>query len=338
MKYFNVCHSDPELIHFPYIGFGSMGISEFYGFTDEVEVHKAINKALELDITHFDTADDYGQGKNERFLKSALELANTKVRKKILLASKAGIERDKNTHLVKGLNIDPFYLKEQLHKSLENLNTDYLDIFYIHRLPPNASHESLEKLALFLQEMKQTKLIRSVGLSEPKMEQLRIIHSICKVSFVQSEYSILERFVETRGYLDEYRHLGIHFVAYSPLCRGLLTDFFDVTKLSKDDFRLSLPRFINENYLHNKKIVDDLKNFVIKKNSSLASLALSYLIHKGVTVIPGMRKQRHVIEAVNSITLDLSLTEIEQINKICMSQSIKGSRYAPIIMETFGFE
>ena len=174
------------------LGFGAMGISEFYGTTDDDMATKTVQLAFKNGITHFDTADCYSFGDNEVFLKKSLNLTDIEIRSKLIIASKAGIVRDRNDVTVRGINIDPKYLKNQLSRSLNNLGTDYLDIFYIHRLPPEATDYQLEILAEFLLAVKNNGLAKSIGLSEPTLEQLKEIHSICPISFLQSEYSLLE--------------------------------------------------------------------------------------------------------------------------------------------------
>jgi len=338
MKYFKLNSSNSSLNEFPYLGFGAMSITEFYGKTNEIEALKSIQKAIELGINHFDTADDYGCGDNESFLKRALNLTTPATRKNLILASKAGIQRDAYSQILKGINITPSYLMTQLDKSLNNLGTDYLDIFYIHRLPPNSSLLDLEKLANFLNELKQKNIVRAVGLSEPKLEQLLFIHNICPISFIQSEFSILEKGVETKGDLAEYRKIGIHFIAYSPLSRGLLTDTFNPSQLTEDDFRSVLPRFNGTDYLSNQKLIIELKNIALRKGITLSCLSLAYLIHKGVTALPGLRKTANVIDAFNAIEVNLSPSDIHLIDELFNPAQVKGSRYPQKIMKVFDFE
>lgn len=261
MKTQKVAHGLNFEHELPFIGFGAMGISEFYGSTDEKAAFDAIQTALNHGINHFDTADGYAFGDNEVFLGKALNLTNQEVRSKLIIASKAGIVRDRKNPTVRGINIEPKYLRKQLSCSLDNLGTNYLDIFYIHRLPPEASNSELEILAEFLLFTKNSGLARSIGLSEPTLEQLKKIHSICPISFLQSEYSLLKRGVEQNGILEFCTAYNIKFVAYSPLCRGLLTDGFDLKTLEPGDYRTSLPKFSGENYDINSNIIAKLKTF-----------------------------------------------------------------------------
>lgn len=338
MKTINVQCRNNSILEIPMIGFGAMGISEFYGKTDHNSSYEAIDMAVKKGINHFDTADSYAFGNNEIFLKNSLNLSDKQARAKLIIASKAGVLRDRNNPLVRGVCIEPEYLKGQLFKSLTNLGTDYLDIFYIHRLPPNASDRELSVLAKFLLEMKNRGFIRCIGLSEPKLEQLRKIHNECKISFVQSEYNLLQRVVEENGVLDYCKHEKIIFVAYSPLCRGMLTNGFNPLQLEKDDFRLSLPRFTGENYNSNIEIVNKLKEIAKNKDVTLASLAIAWLILQEVIVIPGMRKPSRVLDAITALKINFTSEELDQINHITRAGAVCGTRYSQSAMDAYGFE
>lgn len=325
-------------INMPVIGFGAMGISEFYGSSNFEEAQKAINTAIENGVIHFDTADGYAFGDNERYLKSALNLTNPESRKRLIIASKAGIVRDKLDPTIRGINIDPSYLAGQLERSLKNLGTDYLDIFYIHRLPPNASKIELQDLAEYLNQVKKSGKAKFIGLSEPKLEQLQTIDRICKIGFVQSEFSLLERAVESNGILSYCKENEIQFVAYSPLCRGMLTDNFDPANLESGDFRNSLPRFEGENFAHNYSIVQKLASIAGRKGSSMAALAVAWLIEKGAIVIPGMRKSSRVTNILTALELSLSDQDIQEIDNIAFSNAAVGTRYSSVAMKEYGFE
>lgn len=338
MKKIQVKYGNNFYHNVPVIGFGAMGISEFYGETDEKESSHALKVAVQNGINHFDTADGYAYGENEIFLGNVLNLGDNETRKSLIIASKAGILRDKNDPSVRGICIEPKYLRGQLLKSLANLNTNYLDIFYIHRLPPTASDQELSVLASFLLEMRDEGLIKSIGLSEPRLDQLQKIHSECQVSFVQSEYSILERVVEKNGILDFCKKENINFVAYSPLCRGMLTDGFNPSQLESNDFRLTLPKFAGENYDANVVIVNKLKKIAAKKEVSLSGLAIAWLIAQDVIIIPGMRKSTRVVDAITALGVNLTKEDLENINEFAYIGATKGTRYTPAAMQTYGFE
>ena len=338
MQTHKVSHATNFEKDIPVLGFGAMGISEFYGITNEDLATKTVQLALKNGITHFDTADCYSFGDNEVFLNKSLNLTDLEVRSKLIIASKAGIVRDRNDVTVRGINIEPKYLKNQLSRSLNNLGTDYLDIFYIHRLPPESTEYQLEILAEFLQSIKNDGLAKSIGLSEPTLEQLKKIHSICPISFLQSEYSLLERGMEQNGILDFCRANSIIFVAYSPLCRGLLTDGFDPQSLDQSDFRKSLPKFTGENYETNSNIITQLKIFANERNVSLSTLALAWLIAQNVIAIPGMRKTERVNEALPALDFKLSKEDLGILNSIAYVGATKGMRYSPAAMQAYGFK
>lgn len=325
-----------EIKNISVIGFGAMGISEFYGATDDEQAKIALTTAVECGINHFDTADCYNFGENEKFLGKFFDFANnTELRKKIVIASKAGIVRDRDDQFVRGVSIEPEYLRKQLLKSIENLKVDYLDIFYIHRLPADATQEELEFLAEFLNKIKQEGLVKSVGVSEPSLHQLKTLHDICSINFVQSEYNLITRFVERNGILEYCRSNDILFVAYSPLCRGLLSDSFDINQLESSDFRLYLPRFSGENYEYNKHIIHKLREFAASKQVSLSSLAIAWLLKQNVLVIPGMRKKERVLDIMKSLNIELTNDELKTIDLIAPDGVTKGSRYSAAVMAGF---
>ena len=175
-------------------------------------------------------------------------------------------------------------------------------------------------------------------MSEPTLEQLKVIHSICPISFLQSEYSLLERGVEQNGILDFCRIHNITFVAYSPLCRGLLTNGFNPKILEKNDYRLNLPRFTSENYDINLGIINKLENFASNLGASLSALSLAWLIAQNVVAIPGMRKSNRVTDALTAINLKLSPEDLKTLNDIAFIGSMKGMRYTTSVMETYGFK
>lgn len=338
MKRLAVHHAIDFQQKIPSIGFGAMGVSEFYGTTNLNESREAIAAALASGINHFDTADGYAYGDNETFLGNALSLSDNTKRKALIIASKAGILRDRHNAAVRGINIRPDYLRQQLYRSLANLKTDYLDIFYIHRLPPHATEHELLVLADFLLQIKAEGVVRSVGLSEPRLSQLRLIHSHCPVSFVQSEYSLLERGPEKNGILHFCQSHDIRFVAYSPLCRGLLTDTFNPAGLQAEDFRKTLPRFNGENLVYNLGIVENVKRLAVAKSTTVSALALAWLMAQGVIVIPGMRKPDRIHDAVSALNVTLTEDELRTTEHIVAPDSVRGSRYSQAAMDSYGFE
>ncbi|WP_058912116.1 aldo/keto reductase [Entomohabitans teleogrylli] len=334
MKYLTLRHTSQSAVSLPVIGFGAMGISEFYGATDDEQAREALAYALDHGVTHFDTADCYQFGDNERWLGQAL---SGTPRGSYLVASKAGIVRDRHDPAARGICIDANYIQRQLEQSLANLNTDYLDLFYIHRLPPQATESELTALAGRLAELKAQGMVRAIGLSEPRLSWLQFIHQRCPVSVVQSEFSLLERTVERNGVLDWCREQQIAFVAYSPLCRGLLTEGFQLPSDSAD-FRRALPRFSPHNLEHNQALAAQLAAVARRHGMTLPALAIAWLIGQGVAVIPGMRKAQRVEEALSALACNLTPQMLEELEALLSAHPVQGLRYAPQAMRAFGFD
>lgn len=334
MQYLSLHHTSGKNILLPQIGFGAMGISEFYGSTDTGQAQDAVMYALAHGVTHFDTADCYQFGDNERWLGNTLSGIP---RTSYLLASKGGIVRDRDNPATRGICIEPDYIQRQLEQSLENLKTDHLDIYYIHRLPPEATSTQLLAMAERLAALKAQGMVRAVGLSEPRLSWLQLVHESCPVSIVQSEYSLLERGVERSGVLDWCREQQISFVAYSPLCRGLLTENFQLSGDSTD-LRSALPRFNAENLPRNQKLTASLANIAHDKGMTLSQLAVAWLIAQGVAVIPGMRKVQRVKEALSALSYTLSPQTLSALEAVLRAQPVSGQRYSAQSMSAFGFD
>lgn len=336
MKYYPLAHAS-QPIELPAIGFGAMGISEFYGETDQRAALAAVECALSQGINHFDTADNYAFGANERWLRLALTLENERLRRTRLVASKAGLVRDEANSALRDISIDPVYLRGQLLRSLNNLGTTYLDLFYIHRLPPAASEAELAELSDHLALWRAEGRIRAIGISEPSLAQLQFLHARTPLSMVQSEYSLLERSVEHNGILDFCRANDILFVAYSPLSRGLLSGAFNPDALAENDFRRSLPRFNGDNFVHNAHIVDGLNQLAQQKQVSLATFSLAWLLAQQVAVIPGMRKPQRVEEALAALTVNFTAQERAVIDALAPPNATRGERYSVAANKVYGF-
>ncbi len=203
------------------IGLGCMGMSEFYGKSDDKESIEVLHQALYSGITLFDTADAYGRGHNEELVGKALK----SVRDKVIIASKFGIVRDTE---IPSINASPSYARACCEASLKRLNMDYIDLYYLHRFDP---HVPIEDTVGALAELVQEGKIRHIGLSEVPADVLRRAHAVHPITAIQSEYSLMSRLVETNGILQTCRELNIGLVAYSPLCRALLNDIFKIENI-----------------------------------------------------------------------------------------------------------
>lgn len=318
------------------LGFGAMGCSEFYGKINKSEVIKTICRFIDLSgvSAMIDTADCYGLGDNEILIGQILKSYR---REDIVLASKCGILRDPDDHSFQGVSNKPEYIHSACSASLKRLKTDYIDLYYLHRLDPEVEiEESLDAL----KELVQLGYIRYIGLSEVNgaiikraYDHLKKTNDTHLLSAIQSEYSIWSRDVERNHVLELCNQLGIGLVAYSPLGRGFLTGKIQTTsQLDLNDYRKTLPRFQQETLNKNNQILESLTPIAKKHHISLSQLALAWLIQKpSVVPIPGT-KQLHYLEE-NMKSLDVTLDQ-ESIQLIDTLSGFNGLRYQKEIIDS----
>ncbi len=307
------------------MGLGCMGMSEFYGQTDEIEATKTIHRALELGITMFDTADIYGydeegMGTNEKLVGKALQ----EFRYDVKIATKFGALRNATKAL--GYNGSPQYVKEACEASLRRLGTDYIDLYYLHRVDPNTPiEETVGAMAELVQEGK----VRYIGLSEVTGEQLKTAHAIHPISAVQTEYSLWSRDPE-KDILHVCRELGVGFVPYSPLGRGFLTgNLTSRDQLTPDDWRYYNPRFSEEAFASNMKIVEGIKQLALEKECTPAQLALAWVVAQGegIVPIPGTKRVKYLEQNVAALEITLTKEELAYLNTIAPIGDTFGNRY-----------
>jgi len=305
------------------ISLGCMGMSEFYGPTDEAGALAAIDRALELGVTMLDTADIYGYGDNERLVGRAVRGR----RERVVVATKFGIRRRKNDPGYRGISGRPEYVREACEASLARLGLDCIDLYYVHRVDAQVP---IEDTVGAMAELVRAGKLRWLGLSEPSPATLRRAHAVHPISAVQTEYSLWSRDPE-RALLPALRELGVGFVAYSPLGRGFLTGAIrSAESLAGDDFRRSQPRFQGENLARNLPIVEKLRAIAARHRVTPAQLALAWVLAQGedIVPIPGTKRRAFVEENLAAAALGLSRADIAQIEAAAPREAVAGTRYA----------
>jgi len=309
------------------IGLGCMGMSEFYGPGDERESIATIHRALELGVTLLDTADMYGPFTNEQLVGKAI----ADRRGKVALATKFGIVRGPNNQ--RSISGRPEYVREACDASLSRLGTDYIDLYYQHRVDPATP---IEDTVGAMADLVKAGKVRYIGLSEASAETIRRANKVHPITALQTEYSLWTRDPED-GILQACRELGIGFVAYSPLGRGFLTGQIKKHEdLAPDDFRRFSPRFQGDNFWKNLKLVDHLTALAAKKSVAPSQLALAWVLSRGddIVPIPGTKRQRWLEENVGAEQVTLTPTELAMIDSIAPKGVAAGERYPAQVMSS----
>lgn len=302
------------------VGLGCMGMSYAYGPTDETESIATLNRALDLGINFWDTADMYGNGKNEELVSKVL-VPN---RSRIFIATKFGFRwKEDNTNYLDG---SPEWMRIAIEKSLKRLKIDVIDLYYLHRID---ARFTVEEIVGAMSDLVREGKVRYLGLSEASVSSIRRANAVHPIAALQSEYSIMTRDAEYEV-LETCRELDIAFVAYSPLARALATGTItDQSQLATNDFRHTLPRLQGAHWENNKNLAREFGELALEKGCTAAQLALAWVLAQegDIIPIPGTKKRKYLEENAAAADIVLSPEDLNRIDALTKKYPNTGQRY-----------
>jgi aryl-alcohol dehydrogenase-like predicted oxidoreductase len=306
------------------LGLGCMGMSEFYGQSDDATSLATLSSAADLGVTFFDTADTYGFGHNEELLGRWLREGPAARRQQAVVATKFGIVRQPGQY-ERRIDNTPAYIRSACEASLKRLGVECIALYYCHRRNPAVP---IEEMVGAMADLVRAGKVRHIGLSEVSVDTLQRASAVHPVAAVQSEYSLWSREPE-QGMLAACAALGTTFVAYSPLGRAFLTGTVDTAALAANDFRKANPRFAGEAEAANRALVDALGTLAREARVTNAQMALAWLLakHPHVVPIPGARRLPHLEQNVAATDVHLTPQQVQALDAIFAPDKVAGARY-----------
>ncbi len=323
MKYRKLGNTNEDLSA---VGLGCMGMSHAYGVSNDKESISVLQKALDLGINFWDTADFYGSGKNEELVSKVL----SENRSKVFIATKFGFRVKEGIVQFKSmddayLDCSPAYIKKAVEASLRRLNIETIDLYYAHRIDPKVP---VEETTGAMSELVKEGKVRYLGLSEASADSIERANSVHPIAALQSEYSLLTRDVE-KEILPVCKELKISFIPFSPLARGLITNTVKRESLPENDFRRTIPRFDDEYWDNNSRLAAGFEQLAKDKNCTPAQLALAWVLAQGknIIAIPGTKKLKYLEENAKAADVNLSTEDLNDIENLMKKYPNVGPRY-----------